>query len=460
MRPLNPSISACLSGCAAILVVGVQDAAATTDLDGQLDTLRAEITEYRRARRSAEVESTRRRLTAQAIEARLTELGSTAVDAASNSRSDSAGWNGTFGWRSPDANFSLSVSAQLQIRYVVNRRSGDEGRSNDPAGVTRGLEQRRVRLVFSGVLVDPSWSYQIRGAFRRNGGEFFLEDTWIRKSLGDGVSVRVGQFKPPFLREDTVSSRRQLAVERSVVCDFFRQAWAQGIQATVLTDRVRVSGWFGDGIGPRSFGDARFNSINTPWQDTATSYSATGRVEWKLDGTWSQFDSFNSPRGSPRAAMLGAAIATQQANSNLGPADGTRVGAVTADATLCFSGASVFVSGVVAQIAPRTGRRSLPWGVTAQAGVYVLDPLELYLRYEYMDTDDPLQVDPRNTRFNGVTVGGTWFFAPEIKFSLDWIYNFASLAGGAFVSNGVGFRPDEAGETGQWAVRAQIQLVF
>ena len=451
---------ACFCGLVALGVAASNASAGSTDVDRELEILRTDLVQYRLDRETARIDSMRRMIVTEAIDAMSSRLTSNTENQTSGDAFPDAGWTGTFGWRSPDSNFSLSVSAQIKIRYVLNHRSGRRDLAGNPASVQQGFENRRTRLVFSGGVFDSTWAYQIRGSFLRNSGEFALEDAWIRKSLGDGVSVMVGQFKPAFLREDTVSSRRQLAIERSVVCDFFRQAWAQGIQATVLTDDFRVAGWFGDGIGPRSFGDARFNSVNTPWQRTATSYSATGRVDWKLAGEWSQFDSFNSPRGSPRAVMLGTAVATQQANFNLGPVDGTRISAVTADATFCFSGASVFISGVFAEVVPRNEPRTLPWGVTAQAGVFVLDPLELYLRYEFMDADDPVRTDQETARFNGVTVGGTWFFAPEVKFSLDWVYNFASLAGDAFIANGAGFRADARGETGQWALRAQVQLVF
>ena len=451
-----------IAGVFCFLIAGVGNvecAVAGEDLDREIATLRADIASFRAARAEARDDALRRSLVLQSLDGVLADLApSTEPDG--SRYSTAAGWEGAFGWRSPDSGFSLSVSAQIMIRYVLNHRSGERDLPGNPASVERGLENRRSRLVFAGTFLDASWAYQIRGSYRRSGGEFFLEDSWIRKSLGNGVSIMVGQFKPAFLREDTVSSRRQLIIERSVVCDFFRQAWAQGIQARMITDDVRLTGWFGDGIGPRSFGAVRFNSINTPWERTATAYSGTGRIDWKIDGEWWQFDDFNSPRGSPDGTMLGLAVATQRANANLGPADGTVVSALTADATLCFSGASVFVSGVVASVAPRNASKSVPWGVTAQAGVFVLDPLELYLRYEYMDADDPVRIDPETARFNGVTVGGNWFFAPEIKFSLDLVYNFASLAGSAFISNGVGFRRDAPGETGQWALRAQLQLVF
>jgi hypothetical protein len=47
-----------------------------------------------------------------------------------------------------------------------------------------------------------------------------------------------------------------------------------------------------------------------------------------------------------------------------------------------------------------------------------------------------------------------------VKFTADFTYNFASLATGAFVASSAGFRTDDPGQDGQWAIRAQLQLLF
>ncbi|MCP4834805.1 MAG: hypothetical protein GY895_08575, partial [Phycisphaera sp.] len=321
---------------ASLIVVAITTPAAfatEADIDREVELLREEIARYRAGRRGSEIDDDRRLMIEQSIDLMLADLSPANDGITGSTTSDTAGWDGSPGWRTADGDFSLFFSAQVQVRFVMNRRRGDEPLPDNPSGTVQGIENRRTRLVFEGTVVDPSWAYRIQGAYSRSGGNFFLEDTWVRKSLGNGVAVQVGQFKPPFLREDLVSSRRLLAVERTAVCDFFRQAWAQGIQASFISDEIRAAGWFGDGIGPKGFGDVRFNSINTPWQNTSTRYSATGRVDWKLAGEWWQFESFNSPRGSPTGIMLGVAGAVQEANQNLGAADGTRVTALTADAT-------------------------------------------------------------------------------------------------------------------------------
>ena len=124
-----------------------------------------------------------------------------------------------------------------------------------------------------------------------------------------------------------------------------------------------------------------------------------------------------------------------------------------------MSGASLFVSGVWTNVdSPNAGGDSNPWGVTIQGGYFVTESMEAFVRYEYMDFDPTLLTNV--AKYDGFTVGGNWFINSSVKFSADFSYNFASLAAGAFVASSAGFRTDEPGEDGQWAVRAQLQLLF
>ena len=218
-----------------------------------------------------------------------------------------AGWKKGFFLASPDGNFSLKVSGQLQVRYVLNSRKGNTrlGPFNPP-NTQWGFENRRTKLSFSGNVFDKSWTYKIKGAFSRAGGNFFLEDGYVQKKLDGGLAIKVGQFKAPWMREELVSSSKQLTVERSIVNEYFNQGYSQGIQLGYEADSFRAWAWAGDGIGSRGFGPARFNSQNTNWDRTATNYSFAGRAEYKISGDWSQFKDFSSKRGSNSGMMAGA----------------------------------------------------------------------------------------------------------------------------------------------------------
>ena len=385
-----------------------------------------------------------------------------------------AGWNKGFFLASPDGNFKLKISGQVQLRYVLNHANGlASAEPNPPAGKGApyqwGFENRRTKLKFSGHMFDPSWTYSVKGAFtREKAGTMLLEDAWIAKSLGEGWKVKVGQFKAPWLREELVSSSRQLTVERSIVNEYFNQGHSQGIELSYATDDFKISGWTGDGIGARGLGPARSNSQNTPWNETSTSYSFVARGEWKMAGEWSQLKDFSSPRGSAFAAMAGMSGVIQRANQNIGAANGTVSSGVTGDLTLDFDGASIYVSGIWTNVTlskAQGGGTNNPFGVTVQGGYFLSEDVEVFGRYEYMSYDyDGKSGSDSVGRFDGLTVGANWFLNSAVKLTVDWTINFASLdnssVNSAFVSNSAGFRPDQPGATNQWALRAQLQLLF
>ena len=430
----------------------------SSDVAGQIAELREEITQLKQEnnegwlteQRSAEIRGVVQDVLADA------DTRASFQDSAAT-----AGWKKGFFLASPDGNFSLKVSGQLQVRYVLNSRKADQklGPFNPP-NTQWGFENRRTKLSFSGNVFDKSWTYKIKGAFARAGGNFFLEDGYVQKKLDGGLAIKVGQFKAPWMREELVSSSKQLTVERSIVNEYFNQGYSQGIQLGYEADSFRAWAWAGDGIGSRGFGPARFNSRNTNWDQTATSYAFAGRAEYKISGDWSQFKDFSSKRGSNSGMMAGVSAVTQRANQNLSAdVDGTKVYGITGDFTWDMSGASLFVSGVWTNVdSPNAGGDSNPWGVTIQGGYFVTESVEAFVRYEYMDFDPSIRTNA--AKYDGFTVGGNWFINSSVKFSADFSYNFSSLAAGAFVASSAGFRTDEPGEDGQWAIRAQLQLLF
>ena len=443
----------------------------SAEVQRELDALQTEIRAYARDVDGRSID-----------EARRGEIRSIVADVLADAEARTSfqdiavipGWKKGFRLESPDGNFLLKVGGQLQIRFVMNRANGYAeatptrstvmvNGTTQPGGAAYewGLENRRVKLQFEGHVIDPSWTYRIKGSLERiTGGRMLLQNAWIAKSLDNGIKIKVGQFKPAFMREEMVSSSKQLAVDRSLVNEYFNQGNSQGIEISWKNEDFKLSGWTGDGLGSRYLGPARTNGQNTSWDQTATSYSFATRGEWKMAGEWSQFKDMSSRRGSEAGAMLGLAAAVQRANQNI-PANGAVSLGITTDLTVDVSGASFFVSGTWANVAAGgAGGTNNPWGVTIQGGYFVMEDVEAFARYEYMDYDLQNQINPKTARFSGFTLGSNWFLTPAVKLTADWTYNFDSLAAGGFQSNGIGLRRDRSGEVGQWALRGQLQLLF
>jgi hypothetical protein len=398
-----------------------------------------------------------------------------------------AGWDKKFFLESADGNYKLKIEGQIQVRFVYNHLNGTPGRNDDDDKVRNasvwGFEDRRAKLKFSGHIVDPSWQYSIQGSFSRKGGAesskppyrstgvppfdgntgagglFSLETAFIRKRFGNWYA-RVGQFKGPFLWEELVSSKRQLAVERSLVNGAFSQKRSQGIEIGWTSDQLRFAVMYGDG----------FRSRNTAALDIDTEYAFMGRVDWQAIGdNWKRFDDFTSWNGSDLALKIGGAFAVDQgqygstANKNLfdqTDKEKQLVYQFTADVQLEGNGWNAFSYFVWR----RFDQADLDqWGWVIQGGVFVVpDKWEMYARYEYSSFGDyqvnnpPALVSPLST----MSVGFNRYFAKHhLKWTTDFGIGFNEVSD-QYDSSGAGWRSDVEGEKHQVVVRSQLQLLF
>lgn len=386
--------------------------------------------------------------------------------------------------QSADGDYSLRIAGQIQTRYTLNQ-AGDQR-------TEYGFQLRRARLDFEGNIIDRTWTYKLQAGFARSsnvpvGGsnsDFRLEDAWIEKDLGDGFAVRVGQFRAPWLQEDLVSSRRQLAVERSLLSGYFQQNFNRGLQLRWQSQRVRLRAWTGNGI--RTPFATRASLVQgSSWNTDPTAYSFVGRGEIKFgEAGWRDFSDFNSFRGGAVGVMLGLSGFIQRYEQSFlgGLANASLVSGATADVTVNFGGASLFAYGVwengedaTSFLPPRTpiGTQN-PWGLLVQGGYFVTDDVEIFARYEHgvlgasgRGPSGGVLVPYEDDQLDLITVGFNWFLrGNDLKFTFDWGLNLATLglpeyAPIGYGSNpGAGYRPDLPGEELQWSLRAQIQLLF
>jgi len=399
-----------------------------------------------------------------------------------------AGYNNGFFLASPDGNFSLKIGGQVQIRWTLNHAKAGYsagapvGAENANLNTQWGFENRRTKLNFEGNVFSKDWTYRVRAAFNQGttmpgnaaDGAAAIDFAYIEKSMDNGMSIRVGQFHAPWMREVLVDSAYQLAAERSVLAGLFGQGYSQGIQVGYQTEGMRFTGGAFDGIGGQNStftSGGNYNSQNTNWDNTRTNYSFAGRAEFKISGDWSQFNDFSSAKGSEAGMMAGVAAVYQRANWN-STVSSSKMFGVTGDFTWDFGGASLFASGVWVNNEDPTGNKNNPWGVSVQGGYFVTEDAELFARYEFINYDTP-DTGVGSNKYNGMTVGANYFFNANVKLTCDFTYNLKSLSGdnanGALngaglrqdsFENGAGFGPANGGNDGQYVVRAQLQLLF
>lgn len=427
-----------------------------------------------------------------------------------------AGWDNHFFLASEDGKFKMQFRAQVQARWALtdqNMGSAAGAATGSPSQPTSsdntwGFEFRRMKLDFSGYLIDPSWTYELQPIWNRfqdiaatNGS---LENVFIQKSFGDGLSVRVGQYKVPFNREEFVSSTVQTVIERSLASEMLTPKFSQGLMADWRTEHVRLRGFFGDalranGSGVRVSGAgldqgnagalANYTGgFNQPIGTNPVNYAMSVRGDWRIAGSWSQFRDMMVTPDEDFGVLLGGAFMAQSlrqiaATSATNPVNPMKsMWAATGDLTFEFPGASIFAAGIyrrvnlVDSMMTREGSTDDgmdQWSAVVQAGYFVLNDLELYSRYEWGNSDsNKYRTFAGTTGANGeqlsiLTVGLNWFPAGSknrnLKWSADVGIGFTPIIDWA--NSGADWMVDYsnnggASNDGQVVVRTQMQILF
>lgn len=400
------------------------------------------------------------------VRATVAEMLADAQNRSSLLAGGNGGHDGNFYLADDAGNYRLNVSGQIQFRYIMGFRD-----DSDSDEFTTGFQNRRTKLSFDGHIVNPNWGYKVTAAFDSEGGSAVLQDAYVSYNFGNGVRLKMGQFKLPFLREELVSSKYQLAVERSVVNEVFNQDWAQGIELRFEQDAWRFMAAFSDGFG----------SDNSDYPNTAgqADYALTGRVEFKFSGDWKDFEDFTSKPGQQFSAMVGGAIHYQQSpNTNALTDVDLNYLTYTIDASLEGDSWNLFGAFVGSQAETRAAgvdNDFSDFGIVVQGGWRFAANTELFGRWDTVFLDDDRNAPDDNVSF--LTIGLNQYYAGHAaKATVDFVYSFnesTSLAGfnpgssglgvqgfnnGGYPSSGLGLLGSQS--EGEIALRLQFQLLF
>lgn len=461
-----------------------------------------------------------------------------------------SGYKDGFFIASPDGNFKLVINGENQLRWSYNWLSTRSMNNSvntlnvppqpqptfNETGIAKaayGFELRRVKLGFSGHVIDPGWQYSVTLAYQQyfgsnldpvgsangsnstsgsladgggvTGGDnfgsgFSLENGYIARDLGAGFSLKFGQFKSPFLREWLVSSRSQLAIERSIMNVLFTTGWTQGIELDWNNDSLRAMISYNDGANNANIGSISGTNVFAVTGDNLgvgfAQWALTGRGEWKPFGSWQQFNDFSSMRGEQSGLLLGAAINWQRGGQQdventstlVTPGSGNAEATFltwTVDATWELGGTSLFASWAMntAYTVPSGNDDINTYGVLVQGGHFISKDVELFARWEWMSTASTPQNSAQsvntptgeNINFLGAynsfvnnigTVGFNWYIggARGLKFTSDFGVSWKPLIfqTGLFGDNiaGAEYREEGVGGGGQLVARTQLQLLF
>ena len=358
-----------------------------------------------------------------------------------------AGYNGGFFMSSADGNYSMKLNVLEQVRWTFNNRN-DAGTGEDQ---TWGFENKRTRLTFGGNMVDSTWSYKVAYYFAySNDVEFdadgaVLADAFVSKDMGGGLSFTVGQFKLPFSGEYGTDAGNLQFNDYSTISNAFADGYGQGLMLSYSADAFRAAVAYVNAL----------NQVDADWGAGSPSdeFALTGRAEFKLSGTWDQFNNAMSFRGEEMGVLIGAGLNWADSNT---AGDGDVFGA-TVDVTVDFGGANVMGAFYWDNNDDAPGGAENPYGFTLQGGVFVSDDVELVARYEYGDLDTNLD----SNDFSTLTFGANWYMAQNTaKLGVNFGYAFDGIGIWEFPASGNNWLADGTGEDGQWMLQAQMSFSF
>lgn len=357
---------------------------------------------------------------------------------------NNAGHDGKFFVASEDGRFRLDLSGQIQLRYLAAFRD-DEGGVDDFVG---GFQTRRSKITFSGHVFDESLRFKISNEFNRSSGNDRVSDAYIEKRFEDGVRLRVGQMKLPFLREFLDSSSRQLAVDRSLVSNIFSLGRTQGVQLSHHADRWIAEFAYSDG--------ARSNDID--FGADPTDWSVTGRAEWLAAGSFKAFRSQAGAIDAEPSLRFGGAVHAEERGESPGDAGGQII-AWTFDAAAAGPGWSASASYVGRESDQAAGGTFNDSGITAQFGVWATEEILPFVRWELLIPDGDR---PGDSDTNVITAGANWYLHGEaLKLTVDgvWLVDDAGSNDLIGTITGVGVLSPGTGNE-EFVLRVQVQLLF
>jgi len=363
-----------------------------------------------------------------------------------------AGHTGKFFLQSPEGDFLLNVGGQIQTRYIFNNREDQPGTSLTTANDLAGFQLRRIKLKFGGFIGDPKITYDITLAANRDTADVGLELAAVGYKFDNGLKLSAGRFKAPFSLDELTSSSRQLAAERSSVNDIFTIGHTEGIQLEYSPAKgTKLRAMLNDGAGA---GEIGFNSSD--FNENNTDFAVTARVDHILFGDKGmKFKDYTSTSKDESTLKLGGAFHHEEVKSGVGGVVGDldSFQRYTADLTYknagLSAGAAVFYE---TQQAVAGADEVDPFGFLFQGGYRLENNWEPFFRYEYFDSDTAAD------DFGIITFGVNYYQAKHAsKFTLDFVFGLDPLFS---VSDGAGLASDVAGEDGQFAIRAQYQLLF
>lgn len=443
-RTLSALIAATLSLGATVAYADQPAAAANPqDLQKQLEALQQQVKELQAQQAQRAIAPA---FTAKDVD---TTVDSVVRDADRRSQllAETGGFYGgfvddKFQIRSADGDFSMSPSVWFQFRQVTNYRQDVNANGDD--NTDNGFELRRVKLGFDGNAWGKDFYYNFVWATDRKTGNLVLEEAYGRYQFANSLAVKAGSYKELFNQESSISSRRKLAVDVSMINQFLfnGDTYTQGVELDY--DGADHKGPLQASIG---FSDG-YSSVNTNFQDPATNpfdFGVYGRVQFKLFGDWKSYADFTALGNKKDLLVVGAGGDwSQNGDQNVYRHD--------VDAQWEVGPFGVFGGFYGRYTDSQDAASTWDWGLIGQVAWLFSDQWELFGRYDYLKLDSDTAAGEDS--FHELTVGVNYYIHKHnLKFTLD----------GTWLPNGAPTNLDAVGilandGNNEFMLRAQLQF--
>jgi hypothetical protein len=368
-----------------------------------------------------------------------------------------AGWTKDKGFtiQSADGNWRLNPYFQFQFRNVTNFAHDvpDNGGFEEEDSIQNGFEVRRMKFGFRGNAFTPNLTYDFRWETDEDGGGVTLENATVQYYFSDQWAVMAGQFKDNVYHEETTSSGKQLAVDRSMVNEAIGGGLTDYVQGVALIYSAKDNPFRGmiayhDGL----------NTDNTNFLDhqggaflLSPNFGFSARAEFKVMGDWKSYDDFSAMGNTSDLFVIGAGFDYTEDGANYAVFH-------TVDAQYeNTAGLGVYAAyyAICANFEAGAGS-AYDWGAIAQVGWMVNNQWEAFGRYGYMDLDQGGPSAAPSSTYHELTVGANYYVGGghNCKFTVDltWL-----CKGAPDDFTGIGVL---ASDKQEFILRGQFQLLL
>jgi hypothetical protein len=340
-----------------------------------------------------------------------------------------AGWNGKeFALGNADGSFKMVPYFQFQFRGVANW--ADEAQADGDANMESGFEIRRMKAGLKGNAFSKDLSYDFNLAVNRNSGSPSLEKAFVQYAFSDDWAVKAGQWKDNVFHEESVSSSKSMAADRTLVNEVLgggNTDYVQGISLIYTSDALAAEFALTDGA----------NSDNTNYLDQAgANYGASARVEYKVMGDWKSYSDFTALNNKEDLLVVGAGLSYTEGGDD-------KAVFHTVDAQY-EAGQLALYAAYVAAWTDDGADDEYVWGALAQVAYLLDDNWEVFGRYGFIEEES----------ISEITVGANYYWhGHNAKATVDVVV----LPDGSPSDTGLGY---VASDDLQVVLRAQFQLAL